>query len=105
MGHLGKDVELLTFENGNAIAKATLATNDYYINNNGEKVQDTQWHNIVAWGRQAQNMASLLKKGNELTVKGKLTHRSFQDKTGQTRYITEVIVSEFVKITRNEAVI
>lgn len=105
MGHLGKDLELLTFENGNSIVKGTLATNDYYINNKGEKIEDTQWHNIVAWGKLAQSMSQILGKGNEVTVKGKLTHRSYEDKTGIKRYVTEIIVSEFVKVTRKEAAI
>ncbi|NNF35038.1 MAG: single-stranded DNA-binding protein [Saprospiraceae bacterium] len=105
MGHLGKDLELLTFENGNSIVKGTLATNDYYINNKGEKIEDTQWHNIIAWGKLAQSMSQILRKGNEVTVKGKLTHRSYQDKTGVKRYVTEIVVSEFVKVTRKEAAI
>jgi single-strand DNA-binding protein len=105
MGHLGKDLELVTFENGNSIVKGTLATNDYYINSKGEKIEDTQWHNIIAWGKLAQSMSQILRKGNEVTVKGKLTHRSYEDKAGIKRYVTEIIVSEFVKVTRKEAAI
>ncbi len=103
LGHLGKDLEVFKFENGNTVAKGTLATNDYYYNNKGEKIEDTQWHNIVVWGKLAQNMSEILKKGNELAVKGKLTHRSYEDKTGVKRYLTEVVVTEFVKVTRKEA--
>ena len=69
------------------------------------KIEDTQWHNFVAWGKLAQSMHQILRKGNEVTIKGKLTHRSYQDKLGNKRYLTEVIVSEFVKVTRKESAI
>jgi single-strand DNA-binding protein len=104
MGNLGRDIELTTFENGNSIAKGTIATNEYYTNANGEKITDTQWHNIVAWGKLAQNMATILKKGSELTVKGKLAHRSYEDKEGNKKYITEVVVSEFLVLSKKEVV-
>ena len=102
MGHLGKDIEFTTFENGKSLAKCSLATNEYYINALGEKVEDTQWHNIVAWGKLAEVMTKVLVKGNEVTVKGKLVHRSYNDNQGIKRYITEVVVSEFLKVTKKE---
>lgn len=102
IGHLGRDLEIKTFENGNKIARCTVATNDYYNNNLGEKIQDTQWHNIIAWGKLADLMATLLEKGNEVIVRGKLTHRNYEDKEGIKRYTSEIIVNEFVKLTRRE---
>ena len=102
IGHLGKDPELKTFDSGKTKLTATLATNDYYKNKEGEKVQDTIWHNISAWGKTAESMDKLLSKGNELAVKGKLSNRSYEDKDGNKKYITEVIVNEFVKITKKE---
>ena len=99
IGNLGKDVELVKFENGNQLAKMTLATNEYYRNKEGEKVEETQWHNIVAWGKKAEVMAKLLKKGSEIAIQGKLTHRTFEDKEGMTKYFTEVVVHDFLKIT------
>ncbi len=99
IGNLGKDVELVKFENGNQLAKMSLATNEYYRNKEGEKVEETQWHNIVAWGKKAEVMAKLLKKGSEIAIQGKLTHRTFEDKEGMTKYFTEVVVHDFLKIT------
>ena len=97
VGHLGRDVEFKTFDSGNSKASFTLATNEYYRkNDNGEKVQDTQWHNIVAWGKTAELMKSLLSKGSEVLVKGKLMTRSYEDKEGNKKYITEVKVSDFI---------
>lgn len=104
MGHLGRDLEFTTFENGNSMAKGTIATNEYYINAKGEKITDTQWHNIVAWGKLAQNMSNILKKGSEFTVKGKLSHRSYEDKEGNKKYMTEVVVSEFLALSKKEVV-
>lgn len=100
MGHLGKDPELKSFDNNSKLVKFSLATNEKYKNKDGELVEETQWHNIVAWGKLAENMNSILKKGNEITVKGKLTHRSYDDANGVTKYISEIVVNEFVKLTK-----
>ncbi len=81
------------------LAKAPLATNEYYRNNKGEKIQETQWHNIVAWGKTAELMKQMVKKGDELAIKGKLVHRKYEDSTGQLRYISEVVVNEFIKLS------
>lgn len=102
IGNLGKDVEIKSFENGKKLAKFSLATNEFYKNNKGEKVQETQWHNIVAWGKTAEFMEKSLSKGSEVAIKGKLTHRSYDDKDGGTRYISEIVAQEFMKITREE---
>ena len=102
IGNLGQDVELITFDSGMHKANMRLATNDYYKNNDGEKVQQTEWHNLIAWGKRAETMSKLLKKGNEIAVQGKLTHRSYQDKDGVTRYTSEVVVQEFLKITKED---
>ena len=102
IGNLGKDVEFRNFDNGRTKASLTLATNDYYKNSKGEKVQDTQWHNVVAWGRLAENMKNILEKGHEVLIKGKLVSRSYEDKEGGKRYITEVVANEFVAFTKKE---
>ena len=102
IGNLGKDIEIKSFDNGSKLAKFSLATNEYYKNNKGEKVKETQWHNVVAWGKTAELMEKLLSKGSEIAVRGKLTHRSFDDKEGVTRYISEIVAQEFVKITKEE---
>jgi len=96
IGNLGKDVELKQLKGGKAIARAVIATKEIYRNPQGEKVVDVQWHNLVGWGKVAEIMPVLLKKGKQVAVQGKLAHRSFEDKNGQKRYISEVIVSEFM---------
>ncbi len=98
IGNLGKDVDFKKLDNGNAIARLSLATKEVYKNGQGERVIDTQWHNIIAWGKTAENMQVLLKKGKSVAVQGKLTHRSYQDKTGQNRRVSEIVVQEFMLI-------
>jgi single-strand DNA-binding protein len=101
IGNMGKDVVLTTFDNGNKKAALVLATNDYYTNNKGEKVKQTEWHNLIAWGKTAELMAESLNKGSEVAIQGKLTNRSYTDKDGNTRYVTEIVVNEFFKIARS----
>jgi len=102
MGNIGKDVDFKTFDNGNSLAKFSLATNDFYKNSKGEKVQETQWHNIVAWGKTAEYINQSLKKGHEVLVKGKLKYSSYEDKDGIKRYNCDVVVDEYIKLTREE---
>ena len=102
IGNLGKDVELVEFESGKKLAKVRMATNDFYKNGKGETEQRTEWHNLVGWGKTAEFMHKVLQKGNEVVVQGKLTHRSYEDKQGNTKYISEVLVNEFIKITKEE---
>ena len=100
IGHLGREVELKDLENGNKVAKASLATNDYYTNNKGDRVEETQWHNLVAWGKTADWMHQLLAKGSEVLIQGKLVHRNYETKKGEKKYVTEVVVRDFLKLTR-----
>ena len=100
IGFLGKEVELKDLENGNKVAKVTIATNDFYTNQNGDKVEETQWHNLVAWGKTADWMQQMLSKGSEVLVQGKLVHRNFETKNGETRYVTEILVRDFMKLNR-----
>ncbi|MBK9256490.1 MAG: single-stranded DNA-binding protein [Saprospiraceae bacterium] len=100
IGNIGRDVEMVNFETGNKKASVTLATSDYYTNNQGEKVKQTEWHNLIAWGKTAELMAQLLRKGSEVAIQGKLTSRSYTDKAGVTRYITEIVVNEFISLSR-----
>ena len=104
IGRLGKDVNLTKFESGSVKASFTLATDDYYKNNKGEKVKDTQWHNVVAWGKMAQNMDAILAKGSEVMIKGKLCTRAYDDKDGNKRYITEVVAGEFMVFGKKDVV-
>ena len=100
IGHLGKDPEVKQLESGRFVGKVSIATNDIYKNAKGEKVIETQWHNLVVWGKNAENMQKILHKGDEVAIQGKLTHRSYEDKEGITKYVTEIVVNEFVKLSR-----
>lgn len=96
IGHLGGEPEIVNLESGKKLAKVSLATNDSYKNANGERVEDTQWHNLVMWNKTAEVVEKYLKKGQEIAIEGKLTSRSYDDKDGNKRYITEVVVSELL---------
>ncbi|HRI33211.1 MAG: single-stranded DNA-binding protein [Saprospiraceae bacterium] len=101
IGNLGKDPEMTTLEKGKKITRATIATNESYKSSNGDKVTETQWHNLVAWDAKAEFMEKYLKKGNEVIIKGRISNRSYEDKSGVTKYISEIIVSEIVKLTKD----
>lgn len=96
IGHIGKEVEVTTFEKGGMKASVSLATNDYYTNAAGEKVEDTQWHNLTAFGKTAELFQKYVKKGSEIAVEGKITYRSYEDKEGVKKYITEIVVNELM---------
>lgn len=96
IGRLGKDPEVKTFNNSKK-ASFTIATTDVYKNQKGEKVEDTQWHNIVVWGKLAGIAEKYLKKGQEVVIEGKLVHRAYDSK-GEKRYITEVNVNDLVMV-------
>jgi single-strand DNA-binding protein len=94
IGNLGNTPEIITLESGAKLAKFSLATNETYTNKKGEKVTDTQWHNVVAWNKTAELIEKFLDKGKEVAIQGKLTSRSWDDQDGNKRYITEVVCNE-----------
>lgn len=98
IGHLGNDPEMVTLDNGSKLAKFSLATNETYKNSEGEKVTDTQWHNIVAWGKIAEIAENFLAKGKEIMIEGKLMSRSYETKEGEKRYITEIKCNELLML-------
>ena len=98
IGNLGQDPEVVILENGSKFAKFSIATSDSYKNAQGEKVEDTQWHNIVAWGKLADIVENYLNKGKQVAIEGKLTHRSYETKEGEKRYITEVRCNELLML-------
>jgi single-strand DNA-binding protein len=100
IGHVGKDPEIKTFESGKKLASFSLATNESYYNDKGDKVEQTDWHNLIAWGKTADIIEKLVVKGKELLVQGKLTTRSYDDKEGNKRYVTEVVVSEILLLNK-----
>ncbi|MDR2236929.1 MAG: single-stranded DNA-binding protein [Chryseobacterium sp.] len=96
IGYTGKEVEMVNFDNGTLKASVSLATNDHYTNARGEKVEETQWHNLIAFGKAAEILQKYAPKGKEIAVEGKLTYRSYDDKDGVKRYITEIRVDEIL---------
>lgn len=94
VGNLGKDPEVRHLENGRAVANFSLATSETYKNREGERVTQTEWHNIVLWGGLAELAEKYLKKGNQIYLEGKITSRSYEDKEGVQKYITEVVGRE-----------
>ena len=98
VGNLGMDPEVKSFDNNKKLARFSLATNESYKNDKGEKVTETQWHNLILWGNQAKFAADYLKKGDEVAIEGKLSNRNYTDKDGNKRYVSEIVVNDFLKL-------
>lgn len=98
IGHLGKDPEVKTTESGKKLARFSLATNESYTNDKGEKVKETQWHSVVAWGKTASLVEKYLVKGKEVALEGKLVTKNYTDKSGNKKYTTEVYVNEILML-------
>ena len=96
IGNVGNTPEIVTLESGKKLAKFSIATNESYKNAKGEKITDTQWHHVVAWGKTAELIENYVPKGKEVGIEGKLTSRSYEDKAGQKRYITEIVCSDLL---------
>jgi len=103
IGNLGNKPEIRTLDGGKKMARFSVATNETYRNAKGEKVTETQWHNLVAWGKVAEIAEKYLDKGSEVAIEGKLTNRSYQDKEGNKKYITEVQVNEVLMLGEKAA--
>lgn len=101
IGNLGADPEVVAYENGSKRAKFSMATNEVYRNGEGEKQTDTQWHQVVAWGRLADLAESYLFKGKEVGVEGKLMTRSYLTDKGEKRYFTEIRCDELLLLGRS----
>jgi len=95
VGRVGKDPEVRHLDNNSVVARLTLATNETYKNKNGEKVTNTEWHNLVIWRSLAEIAGRYVKKGTMLYVEGKIRTRSWDDKDGNKRYTTEIEVDNF----------
>ncbi len=94
-GNLGSSIELTRLSTGKCVARVAMATNEFYRTKEGERKKETQWHNLVAWGSTAERMQRYLTKGSYVIVHGKLIHRPFLDRDGNTRHFAEVVVREF----------
>ena len=97
VGHLGKDPDVRTIESGAKVATFTLATTESYRGKDGQRVEQTEWHNIVVWRGLAEVVEKYLKKGNQVYLDGRIRTRSYE-KDGQKRYITEIVVDDLVML-------
>lgn len=95
LGNLGKDPELKYTPAGKAVTTFSLATTERWTGQDGLKQESTTWHNIVAWGRSAEVMKEYLSKGKQVYIEGRIVNRSYDDKDGNKRYISEIIVQSF----------
>jgi len=102
IGYVGQKPEIRTTTNGKKIASFSLATNDTYKDANGQKVSETMWHSLVAWGKQVDIIEKHLDKGTEIAVEGKLTNRNYVDKNGVKRYLTEIVLNDFMMMQTKE---
>ena len=101
IGNVGQEPTITNLESGKKVARFSLATNEYYKDSKGEKQTDTNWHTVVAWGKTAEIIENYVSKGKEIAVEGKLTSRSYEDKEGVKRYVTEVLASEILLLGGN----
>ena len=98
IGRVGNTPEVIQLESGKKLVKFSMATNDSYKNANGDKVEDTQWHNLIVWNNLTNVVEQYVKKGDELAIEGKLTNKSYDDKEGNKRYVSEIIVNELLMV-------
>lgn len=96
IGHLGEAPKVTKLNNGRSVANFSIATNEVYKNNEGQKVEETTWHKLVAWGKQAEIVEKYTKKGSEIAIEGRLTNHSYENKSGEKHYVTEVLVNSIM---------
>ncbi len=100
IGNLGMNPEVKEIRNGRKMAKFSLATNETFKNSVGEKTTNTQWHNIVVWGKAAGIAEQFLQKGSEVALQGKIVSRTYNDKDGNKRYFTEIEANDILLLGR-----
>ncbi|WP_143961669.1 single-stranded DNA-binding protein [Litoribacter populi] len=105
IGRLGAKPEVKTFENNRKVARLSLATNESYKTSKGEFATETNWHNVVVWGKQAETLESNADKGTEVSVEGRMVTRSYNDKDGVKKWITEVIANEVAIVEKKESAV
>ncbi|OQP52533.1 single-stranded DNA-binding protein [Niastella yeongjuensis] len=98
IGNLGQFPDIRTTETGKKLARFSIATNDTYRNSRGERVRETLWHAVIAWGKLAEIAEKYLTKGREVAVAGKLVHREYTDKSGIKRFVSEIVLNELVML-------
>ncbi len=98
IGRLGMDPEVIETKDGKNMTKIRLATSEYYVNDRGERIENTEWHNCIAFGKKAETLSQYLVKGNQLAIMGKVTYRKYKDDQGKTRSNTSILINEFTFI-------
>ncbi|MCR9171377.1 MAG: single-stranded DNA-binding protein [bacterium] len=98
IGRLGAQPELVTFESGRTLARFSIATNESYKDKSGKWQEQTQWHNIIAWGKTADLVGKILDKGQEVIVQGRIVNKSYETKSGEKRFGTEIEMNEFLAL-------
>ena len=100
IGHLGDNPKMRKLDSEKSVANFSVATNETFRDQNGNKISETTWHKLVAWGKQAEVAEKYLKKGTEIAVEGKLTNRSYEDKNGETHFVSEIIVNSILVLDK-----
>lgn len=98
IGHLGDSPKVKQLESGRKVANFSVATNETYVDNAGNRKSETTWHKLVAYGPTAGIAEKFLQKGTEVAIEGKLTNRSYNDKNGESHFITEIVVNSLMMI-------
>ena len=101
IGKLGANPEIKSLESNKKLARFSIATNEIYRNSKGEKITETQWHNIIAWGKNADMVEKYLEKGKDVAIEGKLINRNYTDKDGNKKYIIEIQMNEMLLMSKN----
>ena len=101
IGNLGDAPKVKKLDSGKTVANFSMATNEIYKDEQGNKQSETTWHKLVAWGKQAEIVENYLIKGSEVAIEGKLKNRSYEGKDGETNYVTEVLVNSILMLGKN----
>lgn len=102
IGHLGSKLDLKNLDSGKSVGNVSLATLEVHKNQKGERVEETTWHNLVIWDKAAENLAKFTDKGSEIAVEGRLTNRSYTDKNGDKKFVTEIVVNDFLLLDKKQ---
>lgn len=104
IGNIGSDLNITTTKTGRSLLKFSLASNDYYVSSKGERTNETQWHRIIAWGKQAEYIAANMSKGSHIGIRGKLTYNSFEGEDGNMKYYTEIKINTIENFSKSKIV-
>jgi single-strand DNA-binding protein len=96
IGHVGQEPEIKNLDGGKKVANITMATNEVYYKENGDKVEKTEWHKVKAWGKVAEIIEKYVTKGKEICIEGKLSYSDYLDKNGEKRYVTEIVANDIL---------